>query len=112
MTNPAENRAPEQCRRSLARLAALIRRAERNEGTGRNAAATTRAAYANLDAATRALVRAEDHYGIGAMGAMSDTTTALRRRAIAQGLITPDDVLSIEAAAAAQPAAGGRGRRP
>lgn len=85
-----------EARRHLANLAAIVRRVENFEGTGRNYAATEASARWNFERALRAVVAVEDAEGIDAAAALSDRLTALRQRATAAGVLSVADVARVE----------------
>ena len=79
-------------------LASQARRVKR-EGYGRNQSASYSTARFNFDLALRAVLALEDELGVDAAAAASDRLTAARQAAQEVGLLSPADVLDIEARA-------------
>lgn len=83
------------------RLSASVHRAESGTLTGRNSNQTTSAAEWNFEHALTLIVSIEDTYGVDAAAKLTDRLTRWRQRAVAARLLTPAQVLRIEAAACA-----------
>jgi hypothetical protein len=90
----ATAKAYADARRALRNFAAVVRRAEKGELTGRNSEATHGCACGNFRKALTALVAIEDAAGVEPV--LGDRLTALRQRATDCGLMSYGDVARIE----------------
>lgn len=81
--------------RAIARLRAIVYRAEK-DGLGRNAEASGRAACNAYKDALTGVLKIEDTQGVEAAAKLSDKLLDLRQRAVAAALMSAWDVTRIE----------------
>lgn len=97
----------ERIERGLRNFAATVRRGESGatgatrDGAGRNWDASQSNARGHFRNLTTQLVGMEDRFGVEEVAEYVDRLTELRKRAMACGLLTAEDVCRLEAAAVA-----------